>query len=359
MAQIPPIYLVDSSGQQWLVTVTLTAQLQAVPVFGQNAVPKVYLNSVTDNSSWQVTVVGNPPPAGLSWGDLQPTSIAQGDYPTQLLLTAPTGVVYGMQVATVGPPILGSVANGILQTALPLASITSAELACNTPISTLATNVLSRVEDPTGIFWSQQFEVYTALVEAMNDMLLLVGRPTQTVSVPFFLVPNTVWQTVPKGVFLISDIQGPQAPLRKFTLFSYDYEQPGSVSSDWENDVSVAGPKSWAPVGMTRFIVHPACAQPQTVLLSGLAYPVAETNFPYTGAETVPFHHEFFSALEEYAAVYARLKESGAELQEALPMYQNYLTMAKRLTEIEDRRDPLVFSPVFGAKAGTNPIVHR
>jgi len=355
MSLTPPIYIVDSpSHQQWMIACDNNAILETVPVSGQNAVPYTRVNSVTDGTSWSISVIGNPPPTGFNWGDLRATSITQDSYPTQLLVTAPNGTVYAIQVATVGPPILGTVAQGIIQTALPLAPYN-----CNTPISTLATNVLERLEDTTGIFWSQSFEIYTALVEAMNDLLLLVGRPTQTVGMQFNLTPNSVWQTVPKGVFLISDIWASQSRLRKYNLFSYDYEQPGSIGSDWENDVSDSGPTSWAPVGMNLFVVHPAPSVPQTVLLDGIAYPVAETAFPYTGAEIVPFHDEFFQYLEMYAAHISRLKEGSAEFQESLSLYQTYLGGAKRMTEIEDRRDSLIFSPSFGAPAGVQSHVKR
>jgi hypothetical protein len=263
-----------------------------------------------------------------------------------------------MQVATVGPPILGSTVNGIIQSALP-SSASAGTLTCNTPISTLAANILERLEDPAGTFWSQQFEIYTSIVEAMNDLILLVGRPTQTVGMQFNLTPNSVWQTVPKGMFLISDIWGPQSRLRKYSLFSYDYEQPGSIGSDWENDTDINGPTSWAPIGMTMFVVHPAPTAPQTVLLDGIAYPVAETMFPYSGAELVPFHHEIFQWLEMYAAHYARLKESTAEFQESMTLYQNYLAGAKRLSSIEDRRDSMIFDKAYGAPAGVNSHVRR
>jgi hypothetical protein len=351
MSLIPVTYLVDPSGQQWAVGCTNQAVLTTTPVFGQFAVPYVYLNDVSAGASWQLAVA--------TGGILTTTNTVQGDYPTQLLVTAPNGVVYGIQIATVGPPALGSVANGILQTALP---VDTSSYTCTTPISDLASNVLERLEEnyPGGpVFWNESFEVYTAIVEAENDLLLLVGRPTQTVSMPFNLTPNSVWQTVPKGVFLISDIQGPQAPLHKYTLSSYDYEQPGSIGSDWENDTSPSGPTSWAPVGMTMFVVHPACTSPQTVLISGLAYPVAETNFPYSGSETVPFHDEADVWLEMYAAHILRLKESGPEFQESLVLYQGYLQGAKRLTELENRKDPLIFAPPYGAPVGVNSHTRR
>ncbi len=352
MPLIAPIYLVDSSGQQWQLAVTNAGILENVPVSGYPAVPYVYLNSITDGTSYQLFIVGNPPPTGFFWGQARTKSIPQGNYPTSLLVTAPNGIVYGIQVATVGPPVLGSLTAGILQTILPQAPN------CNTPMSALANNVLSRLEDPTGIFWNESFEIYTALVEAMNDLMLLVGRPTQTVGLQFNLTPNTVWQTIPKGLFLISDIWGVQSRLRKGTLYDLDYNQ-ASWDSSWENDTSITGPTMWAPLGFTSFIVHPAPASPQTVLLDGIAYPVAETNFPYTGAEIIPFHQEFFVLLEQYAAHYARIKESTAEFQESMALYQAYLSGAERMTEIESRKDPLIFSPAFGAPAGVNSHVKR
>src|SRR5208283_2883559 len=174
MSLVPLIFLVDSSGQQWQVSVTNAGILQNVPVYGEPAVPYVYLNSVTDGTSYQLFIVGNPPPTGFFWGQARTKSIPQGNYPTSLLVTAPNGVIYGIQVATVGPPILGSLTAGILQTILPQA------LNCNTPISALASNVLCRLEEnysSSSVFWNQSFEIYTALVEAMNDLMLLVGRP--------------------------------------------------------------------------------------------------------------------------------------------------------------------------------------
>ena len=85
-----------------------------------------------------------------------------------------------------------------------------------TPISTLADNVQSRLEElpvgGVGQWWSRQFEIYTGLIEACNDLMLLIGRPTQIVNFPFTLTQNSVWQVVPKGWLLITDIQGAGSP---------------------------------------------------------------------------------------------------------------------------------------------------
>jgi hypothetical protein len=230
--------------------------------------------------------------------------------------------------------------------------------ACNTTISVLAQNVIQRLEESTlPVFWNEQYEIFTALVEAENELMLLVGRPTQTVQTPLNLIPNSVWQTLPKGILALTDIYGPQAPLRKVTLFSLDYEQ-ASWHSDWECDSSIYGPHRWAPIGLSSFVVHPASASPQTVLINAVAYPVAEP-WPYTGAETVPFNDEFFVLLEQYACVYLRLKEGTSELQTALPMLAEFYAGAQRMTQIADRRDSLIFSRDFGVMAGVNQIPKR
>jgi hypothetical protein len=339
MPALPTTYLVDSSGQQWALNVSDAAIITPTQVSGQpTAVPFVYLNSISDGLSYSVSIIGNPPPPGLSWGDVHTQQVPSAVYPRQLLVTAPNGIVYAIQIVTLIPPTVLTPAQGVLQVVLPIP-------------------VPPPVITGGPVFWNLQFEVYTAIVEAMNDLLLLVGRPTQTVAAPFSLVPNSVWQTVPRGLFAITEIWGPQSQLRKCTLYDLDYNQ-SNWGSDWENDTDPAGPTKWCPVGLNLFIVHPAPTAPQTVLLDGIRYPVVE-DFPYSGAELVPFHHEVYEHLEQYAAHILRIKEGSAEFQESLALYKNYLEGAKRLTTIEDRRDPLVFSPTFGGPTGVNSIIKR
>ena len=224
-----------------------------------------------------------------------------------------------------------------------------------TPISTLAANVQNRLEENQGApgqWWSLVYELNSALIEACNDLLLLVGRPTQYVNIPFTVLPNTVWQTVPKGLFLISDIQGFASPLYKVNLWDMDYLQ-SSWGADWTQDVGDASYR-WAPVGFGTFVIHPAIATEQTVNLTAIAYPTTSV-WPYDGTQTVPFQDEMFVALETYSAAYCRLKELGSEAQEGIKLMEQYFQMAKRLTQIEDKRDPLLFTMGFGASNNINP----
>ena len=231
-----------------------------------------------------------------------------------------------------------------------------------TPISTLAANVQSRLEETVGApgtFWSLQYELYTALVEGLNDLMLLVGRPTQTLSLPFNLTPNSPWQTIPGGLLLVTDLQGPLGVVHKADLLSMDYVQ-FSWDGSWQNDVDLTGtaPVRWLPLGLNLFAIHPCVGIPTPVTLTGISYPTTDP-WPYTGTETVPFHDEFFVALEEYAAHVARFKEGGQAFAGSMALYNSYLQLARRMTAIEDRRDPVLFSPVLGGVVGTNPIVRR
>jgi len=228
-----------------------------------------------------------------------------------------------------------------------------------TPISTLANIVQNRLEETAGgagAWWSRQYELYTGIVEAMNDLLLLVGRPTQVVNLPVTLTPNTVWQSMQKGIFAITDIQGANGPLWKINLYDLDYLQ-SSWGPDWEQDVDVTA-KRWAPLGFNLFVVHPAVAEEQVVQITAIQYPTTDT-WPYSGSETVPLEDQYFQLIEEYAAHYARIKETGLEFQEGMKLFDQYMLGAKRMTQFQDIRDPLLFSMGFGAAQNANPTTKR
>jgi hypothetical protein len=314
---------------------------------GLSAVPWYELTDAVTGLSWRLVVQPCPSQPSGPQGELHvdPTTL-NPSAPIQLLVSAPNGTIYFLQVA-----------NGILQSGLA----TPASASCNTAISVLAQNVVQRLEEnapPNGpVFWNWQLEVFTAIVEALNDLTLLVGRPVIGVQTPFNLQPNSAWQVLPKGILCFTDIYGPQSPLRKVSLFSYDYEQ-FAAGSDWENDTSINGPNTFAPIGVTMFAVHPATSAPQQVTANAIQCPVA-VPFPYTGNEVIPFHHEFFVAIEQYATHILRLKESGPDFQNSLSLYSEYLQCAQRMSVIESRKDPVFFSLSLGVPFGTNPIQKR
>lgn len=225
-----------------------------------------------------------------------------------------------------------------------------------TTIATLASNVQYRLEEPSsGLWWSLGLEVNSAVAEAMNDLMMLVGRPTQEVNVAFTLQPNTCFQAMPTGLFALTNIYGPDE-LRRVTLSDMDSAQ-ASWTSDWQQDVAQVAVR-WFPIGFNMFGVHPAPIEPQNVTITGIQYPLTAA-WPYTGSETVPFEETYLQALEEYAAGYCRMKELGGEMQLGVGLYQEYLKVAQRMTMIQGLRDSLISTIGAGVAGRINPTTGR
>lgn len=226
-------------------------------------------------------------------------------------------------------------------------------------ISTLEPYVLARIEETNPgapVFWSEEFEVSSALMESMCDALLLVGRPDLIVSQPLTIQPNQWLQKVPKGIFCITNLQGPASEVWKVTLEDMDYAQV--AGPDWEQDIGETITK-WFPLGFNAFGVYPSVPYPQTVLMTGIASPVTGI-WPYDGTQTVPFQDPFFVALEKYAAGYLRLKEAGQEQAEGVKLYQDYLQNMKRMTQLQTRIDPFMMdNGATGSRITANPTTSR
>ena len=218
-------------------------------------------------------------------------------------------------------------------------------LAGSQSVAAMGTNVLERLQDPTGRFWNTQLEAYAGLEEAINDMMLLIGRPTIQYQTPVTLAANTCWQAMPANMLAITNIRSNISTLHKTTLFGMDYVQ-ASWGPDWTADRATA-PQRWFPLGLTYFGVHPAPLAPVTVVVTGVSNPFT-TAWPPTGAELSPFNDEFNQALELYATAYCRIKEVGDDALEGDQLVAQYMKLAQRMTAIQDRNDSLIFSQSYG-----------
>lgn len=227
-------------------------------------------------------------------------------------------------------------------------------------ISDLATNVQQRLEEipapSAGTWWKRQTEIYPALIESANELMMLVGRPTQIVSVPFTIVPNQPWQANPKGMFCITNIQSAASEAWRVTLEDMDY-LCASWGGDWTQDIGDLIQR-WAPVGFNGFLVNPCVQFPQTVLITGVQYPVT-TPWLYDGTQVLPISDEFYSIAEEYAAHYLRCKDLDNEASESFKLLQSFYDQAARVSQIQDRRDGYVFNRATGAGMQINPNNRR
>jgi hypothetical protein len=201
-----------------------------------------------------------------------------------------------------------------------------------------------------------QYEVYPAIAEAISELLLIVGRPTQYFNSPIGINSNSCFQTMPPGVLAITNISVNGSALKKTTLRALDYTQ-ASWSSAWESDRGPV-PLRWAPLGLGMFIVHPAPLQPIWANGTGIAYPFLD-GWPYSGADVSPFHKEVDQAIQMYAASYLRVKEVGQDAEIGFELYRQFQKIAQRLTVLEDRKDDLVWTQSFGAPTAPSQVSKR
>lgn len=218
-------------------------------------------------------------------------------------------------------------------------------------VATLGTHVAERLQDPTSRFWHLHNEMYAGIEEAINDMMLLVGRPTIQYQTLVTLQPNTVWQRMPANMIALTNMRSNNYSLWKTSLHSMDYVQ-ASWGPDWTADRANV-PARWFPLGLTWFGVHPAPLAAIQVVVAGVSNPFTDA-WPPTGAEKSPFNDEFNQALELYATAYCRLKEIGDDALEGNQLMNQYTQIAQRLTDIEDNNDALIFNQAFGTSTAAS-----
>lgn len=220
----------------------------------------------------------------------------------------------------------------------------------------LAQQVQDRLQDPTSIYWRLNYEIYSAIAEAVNELMLIVGRPMLQYNQQITLQPNSVWQEMPTNMLAITQMTVGGGRVGKTTLRSMDYLQT-SWTSAWESDRGPQ-PKRWGSLGMKYFFVHPAPVLPIQVQVAGVSYPVTKA-WPYDGTETSPFHKEVDDAIEAYATFYCRYKDLGSDWAEGKILYEKFLVVAQRLSEIEDRRDDLVWTRALGTPTAPSWVAKR
>jgi hypothetical protein len=229
-------------------------------------------------------------------------------------------------------------------------------MAITSTLSEMSAQVGDRLQDSSFVFWNEQYEVWGGLAEAITELMLIIGRPTQIFNQSVFLNPNTCFQPMPAGILAITDITISGKRLSKTTLHSLDYTCT-SWGPAWESD-RAPQPARWAPLGLSQFIVHPAPLTYVTAQFAGVSYPFVDS-WPPNGTETSPFHKELNQALEMYAAAYCRTKEIGQDAEIGWQLYTQFLEIAQRLSVIEDRRDSLIWTRSIGAPTAPSGVSHR
>jgi len=197
---------------------------------------------------------------------------------------------------------------------------------------------LEEVRDGVGVFWSLQNEIFTALVEAANEAMLLTGEPQVRSTQATTLLTNSNLQPMPPGALAILRVEGVNSlPISKLFVCDLDRQYPA-----WENDAGYRA-KAWFPVGLTQWGIYPQILVDQQVVITYVEIPVSAP-LPYTGAEILPFQEEFCEGFIDYAAHICRLKETGSEFQESMAEYDRFLTKMQDMSTFAKRKDRLRFT---------------
>lgn len=227
-------------------------------------------------------------------------------------------------------------------------------------LNQLAAQVFQRLEeDPANpVFWTV-YEVWNALVEAMNEAALICGTVQTAQTLPLTLPVNTNFVAMPAGAIALLRVVGANA-VPKTEIFALDEMLPG-----WENAGGAAASppvqtiQYWFPVGFDQFGVYPQLTVAQQVTVAYLSYPMQEAPASYTGNETTPFQQEYECALTQYAAHVLRLKESGQEFEQSQAEYQEFLSTMRNLSAFSARHDSLVFTRSAGVAVRVVPVEVR
>ena len=227
-----------------------------------------------------------------------------------------------------------------------------------TTTASIQSRVQDRLEENPAAFWNVTAEILPYVVEGMNAACLITGDPQIRANVIYNIPANAnpvgfVPLSMPADALALLRVDGGGGvTIDKVFVWDLDRHFPG-----WE---TVAGTQIqyWFPFGLTGWGVYPVPSAGQQVILSYIQFPVS-TARPYTGAEVIPFQDEYDQAFEDYAAAIARLKEGGAEFDQATILMQRFLTQMEALSNFAYRKGSLRFTASAGAQSRVSQVAVR
>lgn len=174
-------------------------------------------------------------------------------------------------------------------------------------------------EDPESpVFWTRD-EIMDLLWEGDVELQLISGYQQSQEEVT--LNGNSL-QGNPDQIAILSVFCDDKA-LTKYSLDELDSRYP-----TWENDPPANVPRIWVAVGANQFITYPRTTSASlTITLNMIEIP--ET---FTEDTVLTFDEEYSQALVFYGFHAARLKEGGAEFNQSMQAYQDFLRIAGTVT---------------------------
>lgn len=143
---VTPIYLVDTSGQQWQLSCgNGGAPIQTTPVSGVTAFASILLSDISFNQAWRLVIVPNPSTyPGASPGDIHIDPVDGTASSRQIAVNSPDGNMWWIRLS-----------NGLL--------VTAVGGVCTPPVGSLY------IPNWNNIPWNQPGGVGTKVFPTQND----------------------------------------------------------------------------------------------------------------------------------------------------------------------------------------------
>jgi hypothetical protein len=187
---ITPVYLADSTNSAaWQLWFNLaTGTIQAIQVSDVPTVPGITLADSVTGLFYYLTIIGNPPPSGLSWGDIQTNQVTVpiGNPVNQIVVNDTLGGVHAVEI------ILGMLNSGTARNVLtPYPPVPQVS-----PTSTPAVFIYRQLNPYNDPQWGQGVanfltNVYAVAQAVRTILLLFLGEWWESV-----LDGTPMWQKI-------------------------------------------------------------------------------------------------------------------------------------------------------------------
>jgi hypothetical protein len=178
-------------------------------------------------------------------------------------------------------------------------------------------------------------EIHRAMDDAIRVANAHTGYVQQTTSHSNFTVANQSIYSVPSGYLFFTKVALSGRVLDKTSVKALSNRHP-----EWlgETTTNTGIPVSrWAPIGLNRFCLHPA---PSTANLTITCSGVKETSSLTLDTSVIPFPDEMSDMVEDLVVHYLQLKEGGLIFNQAVALYQKFLSKMKELSRYSTYRNP-------------------
>lgn len=182
---------------------------------------------------------------------------------------------------------------------------------------TTAGDVINRVLDrldeseTSPRFWSRS-ELLQHVNDGILELTLMTGRLNSDRT--YAMIGSKI-QAVPAGAIALIHVSYAGAAIEKSSIENFD-----RLNIQWDNQSGIL--KKWAPCGLDKWFCDRQPTAAENVTLTTLDEPATLAE-----GDVIDLDPEYVEALEYYAFHMARFKESGAEFQQAMTAYDDFLAI--------------------------------